>query len=85
MKTKTKNENETIIFKTIVFQNDLFYKAHSFVTIVNDVPSLTIFNDDPWLTIVNDDPSLTKRGRGNRPEEHRYLSFSRLKESNKKY
>ena len=72
----------------------VFIKLIVSLTIVNDVPSLTIFNDDPLLTIVNDDPSLTivnddpsltKRGRGNRPEEHRYLSLSSLKASNKKF
>ena len=39
-----------VVFKTIVFQNNRFYKIRRFV---NDNPSLTIVKDDPSLTIVN--------------------------------
>ena len=35
-----------VFFKTIVFQNDRFYKIRRFV---NDNPSLTIVNDDPFV------------------------------------
>ena len=45
-------------------------KNPTFITIVNDDPSLTIVNDDPSLTMVYDDASLTIVNEDNRAEEN---------------
>ena len=68
-----KNENETIVLKTIVFFMEIVLKKWSFLkTIVfnnNRVVSLTIVNDKPSLTIFNDKPSLTIVNKERRREE----------------
>ena len=75
MKTKMK-KNDLFLMETILkkwsFSNTIVFKKL--------VISLTIVNNKPLLMIVNNEEE-----RGNRPEGHRYLSLSSLKENIKKF
>jgi len=44
-----------VVFRTIVYQNDRFYKARRFII---DYLRLPFVNDESSLTIVNDERSI---------------------------